>query len=84
MNFNILKIEQIGDYVIAKIHYPDCTNFYGNKICVFKDATIDQIQCLSTLDPHFSGNGFSPIARFKPTEEGYAMAVCFCKAVSSI
>ena len=26
------------------------------------------------LDPHFLENSFSPIARFKPNDEGYKMA----------
>ena len=27
LNFEIIRIEQVGEHVVAKIKYPDCTNF---------------------------------------------------------
>lgn len=80
-HFDIQKFEAIGNYLVVKVNYPDCTNYEGNKIIVFRDVTPRQLFSSSTLDPHFfNGTGVqSPIARFVPTDEGWNMAVHFCK-----
>ena len=80
--FIILSTTQIGKYVVVEIRYPGCTNFDGEKICVFENTTVDKIRSLSKLDPHFAESGLTPIARFIPTEEGYNRAVKFCKMES--
>ena len=59
------------------IKYPEATNFEGVKILVIKGEY--QTEALS--DPHFCEN--SPnylIARFRPTEEGWALAKRFCES----
>lgn len=80
-NFDITRIELIGDYMVVKVNYPDCTNYEGNKIMVYKDITVKELSSAKILDPHFfEGNGVkSPIARFEPTEEGWQMATFFCR-----
>lgn len=81
-NFQIKDIGVVNNYVIVKVHYPDCTNFEGDKILVFRDTTPQEIKALPILDPHFCRDDhLSPIARFIPTTEGMAMAVRFCKAM---
>ncbi len=82
MRFDLLVVKQIGNCVIVKIHYPDCINFGGNKICVFMGVTVDEIRSATEIDPHFAEDGFAPIARFMPTIDGYDMAVRFCEVVS--
>jgi hypothetical protein len=72
---------QVGDNVVAKIQYPDCTNFEGIKICVFKNTTTDDIKNRNTIDPHFADNPNAPVARFAPTIEGIWMAVNFAKYI---
>jgi len=75
-NYIILYGVQIGIYAILKIKYYGCINFEGNKICVFKDS-IERLKSMASIDPHFFDKS-SLIARFKPTEEGFAMAVNLC------
>lgn len=50
--------------------YKNCTNFEGIKILVFKGQYVERI----VMDPHFSDDEESPIARFKPTVEGINLA----------
>jgi hypothetical protein len=60
-----------------KVKYDDCTNFEGVKIMVFKGQYKNRIW----LDPHFAENEKAPIARFKPTSEGWDMAIKLAKAL---
>ncbi len=55
---------------VMRVRYHDCTNFEGEKVMVYrgiKKAMVD-------LDPHFSENPESPIARFRPDDVGWKMA----------
>ena len=72
----------IDFFTIVEINYPDCENFEGNKILVFKNVSIEQLEKQKVIDPHFSDNDkyFSPIARFVPTQEGWENADMFCMA----
>lgn len=84
-NYKILKYEFINNYLLLLINYPDCKNFKGNKILVFKNITLRQLihkEVIPQIDPHFPDNNkYSPIARFIPTEEGYKIAKQFCKII---
>lgn len=75
-NYQIVKAEEHGKWLIVQIRYPDCTNFEGNKILVFKDTTLIQLVNQKVIDPHFFNDKKfkSPVARFVPTEEGWDMA----------
>jgi hypothetical protein len=70
--------------LILKVNYPGCVTFEGNKILVFKD--VDPIDLLNqkVLDPHFFQNDkiASPIARFRPSDEGWKLAVQFAHMVN--
>lgn len=80
--YRILREKRINDFLILKINYPESTNYEGNKILVFKNCTIlDLVQQEQGIDPHFSDNEklISPIARFKPDDEGWKMAVFFAE-----
>ena len=79
-NYEILDSRQIGPYLIVKIKYPDCTNYEGIKILVFKGCTLGTLQLQKLIDPHFSENKefHSPIARFEPTDAGWDMALNLC------
>lgn len=72
--FLIEYMKQIGPNVVARIRYPNCANFEGLKIVVYRDATVKMISDQVELDPHFSQNGLSPFARFKPTADGWNAA----------
>lgn len=80
--YRILREKKINDFLILKINYPESTNYEGNKILVFKNCTIlDLVQQEQGIDPHFSDNEklISPIARFKPDDEGWKMAEFFAQ-----
>lgn len=65
-----------GRWLLLKVNYPDCRNFEGNKLLLFKDTTIEEIQKQGSLDPHFSNvtDKKSPVARFEPTDLGMRIA----------
>jgi hypothetical protein len=69
------RIEEIYKYdngaMVVKVNYPNCVNYEGDKVLVFKDVSEDVLRNSKTLDPHFCDNcKTSPVARFEPTERG--------------
>ena len=81
INFEILELVQVRHHVVAKIKYPDCTNYEGIKICLFLFTTTKEISNLKEIDPHFSTELSSPFARFKPNEIGWKMAIELAKMI---
>ena len=81
-NYEVLDGVEIGDYIILKINYPNCTNYEGNKILLFK-CRLKELQEQELIDPHFSNNPnyISPIARFEPTEDGWDNAVLLASSL---
>lgn len=76
--FKIKKISISDSSCIAvKINYPDCTNYEGDKIMIFEKRVWRKIRWLGVIDPHFTNKGYSPIARFEPTMEGWKNALKF-------
>lgn len=63
--------ERARGYVLV-VRYLDCTNFEGVKVMVYRGSFSGYP---SRLDPHFTRDESSPIARFRPDEEGIAMAI---------
>ena len=80
-NFKVLDLKQIGDYVVGVVHYPNATNFEGDKILVWQYATIAEIKRYATIDPHFL-EGNKIFARFRPTGEGLQAAIALCEALN--
>jgi hypothetical protein len=80
-NYKIEKSHQRGTYLAVWIYYPNCTNFEGRKILVFRDVTLKQLLAQKLIDPHFSDSKqfHHPIARFIPNHEGWLMALAVCK-----
>lgn len=72
VNFKILHEQLINGYLILFVEYPNCTNFEGKKLMVYKgfnsSAALLKLNN-GELDPHFSKGKGSPIARFRPTPE---------------
>ena len=69
-NFVILHEQNIGKYLILHVKYPDCKNFEGQKLMVYKGFKNSEELLkhnLFKLDPHFRNDKGSPIARFAPT-----------------
>ncbi len=82
-NFKILRVQKISDYLlVAEINYVGCTNFEGNKICVYSGLSEKELRSLTYLDPHFSKSSISPIARFKPDATGWNNACKFARSLS--
>lgn len=38
-NYQLIKVQEDGEWLIVKIKYPDCTNFEGAKILIFKNPS---------------------------------------------
>lgn len=78
-NYKILSHWSCGKFLVIKIKYPDCNNYEGKKILVYKNTTLEDLIKQKSIDPHFSNNKKykSPIARFEPTDEGLRMALDF-------
>lgn len=68
--------------LVAEINYVGCTNFEGNKICVYSGLSETELRSLTYLDPHFSKSSISPIARFKPDATGWNNACKFARSLS--
>lgn len=66
---------------VAEINYTGCTNYEGNKICVFEGITPAELRRLKEIDPHFANSEYAPIARFKPDEKGWERACKFIKVL---
>ena len=79
--FVIIKHTEVGDFLVIKIKYPDCTNYEGMKILVFRGIGIQDLYRQNSIDPHFSDNKryHSPVARFEPSEWGWKAAITACK-----
>lgn len=82
--YRILSYQHIGECLIVEINYPDCLNFEGNKILVYKNINIERLTKMKSIDPHFSNreNCPSPIARFEPTNLGRELAFRFATMLS--
>lgn len=76
-NYEVKDVKEYGKYKVLTVHYPNCTNFGGDKIIVTKCEMIDLVR-LKRLDPHFTKttpkDSIPIIARFPPSKEGIEMA----------
>lgn len=74
--FKIVRLEQHGRFVIGVINYPNCTTFNGSKILVWEDTTVDEVENMKSIDPHFLEDS-KIVARFAPTLKGKQYAIDF-------
>ena len=74
-NFRILKHCQKDKFLVVKIRYNNCGNFEGEKILIYKNITIKDLENMKIIDPHFSNENISPIIRIIPTNDGWKMAL---------
>ena len=82
-NYKIVGADERHGYLVVKIQYPDCSNYEGNKILVFKGTLIELVN-QKWIDPHFfeaNPDFKSPLARFVPTDEGWEMALLLIEAL---
>ena len=72
--FEIVSEESSGDWLVLMVKYPNCTNFEGMKIMLFKGYKSSKELLKETggeLDPHFSKAKTSPIVRLRPSLEAW-------------
>jgi hypothetical protein len=76
-NYEIISSTQVGSTLILEICYPDCKNYEGHKIMLYKNTTLDNLKIQGSIDPHFCNNPNkkSPFLRIEPTKEGLDMAI---------
>jgi hypothetical protein len=74
--FQVKRHVTVGDGLVVEVHYPNCTNYEGRKVLLYVGVTIVELLRQGSIDPHFCDNTayYSPIARFEPTETGWALA----------
>ena len=77
-HFSVMDFLQAGRHLIVKVVYPNCTNYEGVKIMVYANMEWEVFSKLTKLDPHFSKLELSPVARFEPTNRGWALAQHMC------
>lgn len=64
--------ETKGEYVLGQVNYEGVTNFEGEKLIIARAKTLKGHH---SLDPHFlKFSDVVIIARFRPDQEGLAMA----------
>lgn len=81
----LLKHKAYARSYVVMVQYKDCTNFEGKKVMVYfgRWPGVGRfIRKGRPLDPHFSEEPESPIARFQPTEFGWDMACAVAKGMS--
>jgi hypothetical protein len=69
--WELLKVYHFENAYVLVVKYLDCTNFEGIKCMVYKG----KYRPKKSLDPHFTNKHNSPIARFRPDDEGIGMAL---------
>lgn len=78
-NWKFRRGIEIGKYVVIEVVYPNCTNFDGHKVMVYHGTSMRDLLERRELDPHFSDDNSSPIARFRPDKEGWEQAIAFAE-----
>lgn len=75
-NYHINKLYEYTNGYVMDISYPNCTNYEGRKILVYRGYIEDHSADFMRygIDPHFCEVPYAPIARFIPTEKGLEMA----------
>lgn len=73
-NFTVLRHYSIAGWTVVEVQYPDCTNYEGRKVLVYRARLVD-VLALKIMDPHFCDDGhLAPFARFEPTARGWRAA----------
>lgn len=72
-NYKIKSYTENNGNLMIWINYPDCDNYEGDKICVYKGITLLDLIKQKLIDPHFSDTKDfkSPFMRLEPTQEGW-------------
>lgn len=82
--YNFQLLEEVGGkhHVLARVKYPDATNFEGEKIVLIHGKTT--IKGMTCLDPHFlEQSGITVVARFRPNFAGWELGKANLKALEA-
>jgi hypothetical protein len=84
--FELIRRRQCGPNLVVELRYPDCNNYEGRKILVFRNTSWTDLAKQGEIDPHFSNikKMRSPFARLEPTSHGWRLAVRLAGAMSVI
>jgi len=84
-NWKILRAEEIKNNLVVEIKYPNCTNYEGRKILVYKNVKLIDLVNQKLIDPHFSDNVnyHSPFARLEPTANGWESALVLANSLDT-
>lgn len=76
-NYRVVKSQTVGHHLVVVLKYPDCKNYEGKKILLYRNMALDSLLSQEEIDPHFSNTAkyLSPFARFEPTTDGWAAAI---------
>lgn len=75
-NWTLVDKKIFSNGYVLKVRYNGCTNYEGIKVMVYRGK---YKRPTGFLDPHFSGDSDSPVARFQPTAQGWADACEYAK-----
>ena len=67
----MVRLQEFSNGYAAMARYSGCTNYGGLKVMVYRGK---YVPC-GRRDPHFEAQPESPVARFRPDEEGWAWAL---------
>ena len=70
LRFHVQREEVVAGKSLLLVKYAGCTTFDGTKLLLLKRKWTQG----ETLDPHLLGGNHIVLARFEPTEQGWAMA----------
>ena len=76
--FSIVSVTFYSNAYVLLVNYPDCTTYEGNKLIVFR-GKFPGVENIQWLDPHFFRDHKSPVARFRPDEEGRYLAAIIAR-----
>lgn len=82
--WSVVRWVALGQHLLVELNYPDCKNYEGRKILLYKNWTIEELKKQGKVDPHFSDEKKwrSPFARFEPTPEGWLAGILLGNALS--
>lgn len=80
--WTLLSVREYAKAYVLTVRYLDATNFEGVKVMVYR-GKFPGLGQLRRLDPHFTPDDDSPVARFKPDVEGIEMANALARGLGT-
>ena len=82
--WTLVKVHEWPKAFVLLVRYHDATNFEGLKVMVFRGVFPGKEAIRArNLDPHFTPDDSSPVARFRPDREGIDLACRLAKELGS-